>query len=171
MRSVGLKRWWIVLIAFCVVAAVFCIAAVIPVLRIEIAEASQFAKDKRMQRYASDYPQQVAAAQERLKMLDSLLITLQNKAVYDQSAFMAVLYRLADSSDCRIDKVEVGERMLIDSVAENPLVLNGTGQYAAIGRLADGIENQSCPSRIRQILLTNAGEGKADFVLDFVVME
>ena len=165
------RRWWFGLAGYCLALGALCVFAVFPVLKIEMSSILQFSKDRRLQKDSSQYSSRIIAAKEQVRAMDSLLLAINSRASYDQTALMGSLYGIADSTGCKVDKVEVGERIVADSNAENPFVIKGAGQYSGVGRIVDGIENQPCATRVRQIVLGNKGAGSVDFLIDFVVME
>lgn len=119
---------------------------------------------------ADTFPSQIAEIQGQAKILDSLVWGWSGREVAAGTNIASLLYALADSSSIKTAKIEMGSPVRVGDADEVPVMIKGNGPYSSIGRFVASIENTDIPTRVRQLVLKNGGDGTADMHLEFVVV-
>jgi len=169
--KIGLARWWIGLgIALAICAALF-VAAVVPLSAFLKNQISIWHETNRLKQSSLLLPAKIRVLDSRITVIDSLIQSCRNVGKQDQAAILEKLYTLADSSSCTLSKVQAADIVTTNAGKEQPIALEGQGDYSAIGKFVDGIENMNASTRIRQLTIHNGKEGVGSFTVDFVVIE
>jgi hypothetical protein len=80
------------------------------------------------------------------------------------------LYEYAGNAKFTLLKVETGEPVILERIAETPYIIQGKGSYSSIGSFIQQIENSKQSTRVRQIVMNNAENGQLETLIEFVVI-
>jgi len=171
LYKTGLLRWEIIS-GVCIIALIMLLGYVlVPAVTYQINRCSDIAKKMQFLRTSDQLPEKSKAITKKADIVDSLLQASKHRERFSEPVVLEKLYELSDSTGCTIAKVQISEPISVGSGIEIPVLLNGSGKYAAIGNLIDGIENGKYASRIRQLTMKNIGVDYVSIFLDFVIME
>ncbi len=167
----GLLRWEIVT-GLCILAIVALTwYAIIPAFSYQASRFSSVAKKLQFLKTSDQLPAKSAEITRKADMLDSLLQASEQRERFSEPAVLEKLYELSDSTGCTVEKVQISEPITIGTGLEIPVLLNGFGNYEAVGRFIDGIENSKYASRVRQLTMESIGVNNVSIFLDFVILE
>lgn len=100
----------------------------------------------------------------------SQLINSFDSSSQQTGSIIDKLYEFAGNAKFTLLKVETGEPVIIESLAETPYIIQGKGSYASIGTFIQQIENSKQSTRVRQIVMNNAENGQLETLIEFVVI-
>ena len=170
-QKLALLRWEIALSGFCLAVGLVAWYGLAPLAGVQIRAFARVKQDMAFPGRAEQLPQEIAAVRAKAARLDSLLLELENPRVFNEAEVLDILYSLADSAACDVGKVRIGEPVGVEGGAEIPIVFDGSGSYAAIGRFIDGIENMEYATRVRQVTMKAHGGDRGGVSVDFVIVE
>lgn len=103
--------------------------------------------------------------------MDSLLTHQPEYESFNESAVLGKLYGLFDASGCKVERIQVKDKSVVDNLTQVSIFIQGEGDYNACGSALSGIENMSLPVSVHQCTLKHIGNGRGAITLDFIVME
>ncbi|MBD3314530.1 MAG: hypothetical protein GF344_01975 [Chitinivibrionales bacterium] len=169
--TISIHRWYFALGLWLIALLAVIWYLIIPTSCARLADIAEIRADMAVATRAETLPRELATLQDEAKRIDSLLASFENQKAFREAQVVEKVYTLADSANCNVSKVEIGEPISVGDVVEIPIMLNGLGSYESIGKLIDGVENCEYATRVRQALLNKNGKDEGTLYLDFVVME
>ncbi len=157
-----------VIIASCVF---FAVSVLVPNGVKQLEALKQIKKDLSLAARAEHFPYRIVRIRSNMEAIDSLLKVVEQKDRFTPAQALDLVYSLADSSECKTEKVQIDDPIPAVSGKEIPVTYIGRGTYHAIGRFVQGIENMQYATRIRQAVLRKTEGDLGELVLDFIIME
>jgi hypothetical protein len=171
LYKTGLLRWEIGG-GVCVIAvAVLLWSVLFPAVSYQINRCGGITRKLKFLKTSDQLPANSMAVTKKADIIDSLLQASEQRERFSEPVVLEKLYELSDSTGCTIAKVQISESISVGSGIEIPVLLHGSGKYAAIGNFIDGIENGKYASRVRQLTMKSLGDDNVSIFLDFVIME
>jgi hypothetical protein len=168
---IGTRRWEAasgLLLAGLLVAVGYCF---VPWSWRQIATIKTLRSELRSIRNIDSLGTAIAASHGAAAAIDTSLQAIHARRSFDEAQVVAGVYAMADSAGCGAAKVLINEPLTLANVKEIPILFDGSGAYAAIGRFVARIENMEYATRIRQITLKNGSNGQGTVVVDFIIMD
>ncbi|MBD3422072.1 MAG: type 4a pilus biogenesis protein PilO [Chitinivibrionales bacterium] len=170
-QSALLHRWWLLPGLIIVLSALLVRTTFMPILISQWQSITTIKANLQSVKNAPTLPIRSRKIAQQSALIDSLIHTYKNRPRFNQAVMIGNLYKLADSSKCNAQKVEIDDPISVESMHEIPIFIKGTGNYRSIGTFVAHIENLPYATRIRQLTMSkNEGQG-IDFALDFLVVE
>jgi len=169
--SIGLYRWEIAggILALSITALIF--LALVPFTKAALVTITREQKNREVLRTAATLPQKIAIAEKNAAHLDSIVKELENRPRFEQTKVVEQVYALAEKAGCDAARVEIGDNITIENGKEVPFIFRGKGNYTAIGKFIEGIENLDLVSRIRQATIKKEYKTTGSLYLDFIVID
>ncbi|MFW5775047.1 MAG: hypothetical protein ACOCW2_02050 [Chitinivibrionales bacterium] len=154
--------------AVCIVAVV---SVCIPFWHKQWAAYREIKRELALANQAEQFPHRIRTMQADMAVLDSLLEVIEQKEPFTPANALDLVYTLADSFQCKTEKVQLEDPIPVAGGKEIPVTYYGQGSYHSIGRFVQGIENMHYATRIRQAVLKKQEDDRGELVLDFIIME
>jgi hypothetical protein len=117
----------------------------------------------------------IAALPELTRMkadkIDSCIKAISSVQMISEQAVPGMIYTLANQAGIKASKVEISGKTAAEQGSQIPVSFRGEGDYAGCGKFMDGVEHMQPAGRVRELNMKNAGIGRIDLFLDFILME
>lgn len=171
LKDLSFKRWEVLIVLLFTTIIIIVKSIILPIANSQITEGKEALTKLDFLKSTNSLDGKLLSLEKRISKVDSLINMSDNRESFSEPVIIEKIYNLAEQAGCNISKVQIEEPTSLNIGLEIPVMLKCSGNYEAIGKFTDGIENMNHATRIRQFSLKNIQRGNGEVSIEFVIME